>query len=339
MEGERVKAIVFEVSGDLFALEASCLKEILWLPQLDPVEEAPFYQPGIFDLRGEAVSVADLNLRFYHPTHTPRTDDLLIIFRTSRGLVGVVANRVVDLLDLDLLLVSRDEEMPEDLAKVVVAEAKYQSRLVMLLDPEGVLPIIPLTYDGFTEKHRYFSEVSDADMKVFFERAQTYSKSTKRERIKNQLEMVVVTLHEERFAFVLGQIIEFAPTGKIFPIPMVPEFVLGNINLRGDVVTVFDISHLLGLPFLKGANGSGKVVVFEVENQLAGIRVDEVHDVRVVSASKLQPLPLAIPDVRRDYLLGEIIGEEGAVLVVDAGLIFETELLVVDDPVGQHAGA
>ena len=52
-----------------YALEAVAVREIVWLPRLEPIVEQPPHVRGIFNLRGRVVPVIDLGVRFgYGPS-------------------------------------------------------------------------------------------------------------------------------------------------------------------------------------------------------------------------------------------------------------------------------
>ena len=68
--------LIFDLDGARFGLDATQVRGSVWLPELTPVEEAPPWIVGIFSQRGRIVPVADLHLRFDHPTRHYRPEDL-----------------------------------------------------------------------------------------------------------------------------------------------------------------------------------------------------------------------------------------------------------------------
>jgi len=52
----------------------------------------------------------------------------------------------------------------------------------------------------------------------------------------------------EGFGIPLSQIREIAPVGEIAPVPLAPASIRGLANLKGRVVTLIDVAHLLSLP-------------------------------------------------------------------------------------------
>src|SRR5665811_2304944 len=59
--------LIFGHRGARYGLNVRAVREIVWLPELSPIEELPPYIAGVFNLRGRIVPVMDLGLRFGHP--------------------------------------------------------------------------------------------------------------------------------------------------------------------------------------------------------------------------------------------------------------------------------
>ena len=71
--------LIFNLDDARFGVDATRVRESVWLPELTPIEEAPPYIAGIFSLRGQIVPVTDLNLRFGHPARPYRLSDQIVI--------------------------------------------------------------------------------------------------------------------------------------------------------------------------------------------------------------------------------------------------------------------
>jgi purine-binding chemotaxis protein CheW len=91
---------------------------------------------------------------------------------------------------------------------------------------------------------------------------------------------------------------EILEVTQMTPLPLVPAFVSGVMNLRGAVVPVFDLGARLGLPPIQLGRRSC-IVVVDVEHddedsageQTLGLLVDAVHEVFDCSSSELEPVP------------------------------------------------
>ena len=98
---------------------------------------------------------------------------------------------------------------------------------------------------------------------------------------------------------------------RIYPIPCVPRYLLGVINLRSSIISVLDLCDYFGLPTSEideftrimvvdpalGKNEEGQLVV--------GFLVDKVENIIRVSQDGIQPALTTIEKVTAEYIEGE----------------------------------
>jgi purine-binding chemotaxis protein CheW len=80
----------------------------------------------------------------------------------------------------------------------------------------------------------------------------------------------------------------------ITPIPRMPDYVRGVINLRGKIVPVIDLRMKFGLPDTTTTNRSCIVVVYVAmaeATRLMGLIVDAIEEVYQINAEDLEPSP------------------------------------------------
>ena len=70
------------------------------------------------------------------------------------------------------------------------------------------------------------------------------------------------------------------------PVPCCPSHIIGNVNLRGNVLTLIDIRAALNLPGVRPGSG-GKAVVVKINGVEVGILVDALHDVMNVRTAEI----------------------------------------------------
>ena len=95
-------------------------------------------------------------------------------------------------------------------------------------------------------------------------------------------QLLVVQVGESMYGIAVAQVREVVRAQRVVRVPGCPDVVRGIINVRGAVVTVLELSVLLGTP---RAVTSSSVVLLEHGTQLIGLAVDAVRDVRAQSAS------------------------------------------------------
>jgi purine-binding chemotaxis protein CheW len=141
------------------------------------------------------------------------------------------------------------------------------------------------------------------------------------------------TLGKEMFAIGILNIKEILEFGSLTPVPMMPEFIRGVINLRGSVVPVVDLAARFGgRPSVETKRTC--IVIIEVSTedgrQDIGVVVDAVSEVLEIPNSEIEPAPAFGAKIRTDFIqgMGKVNGTFVIVLDVDKVLSVD-ELAVV----------
>jgi purine-binding chemotaxis protein CheW len=100
---------------------------------------------------------------------------------------------------------------------------------------------------------------------------------------------------------------------SIEPVPLTPEFVLGLINLRGQIATALGLRELFGTP--QRAAAEQMSVVCKIEGNLISLVVDSIGDVVEVGGVTFEAPPDTIPADVRKFVKG-IYKMKGALLSV-----------------------
>ncbi len=102
----------------------------------------------------------------------------------------------------------------------------------------------------------------------------------------------------------------------IAPVPGAPDYVIGIINLRGNVVTVIDTRMRFGLQS-KEMDDSTRIVIIESENQTVGIVVDSVSEVVDIYANEIETAPNVGNDETARYIEGVVSRDDELLILVD----------------------
>ena len=102
--------------------------------------------------------------------------------------------------------------------------------------------------------------------------------------------VLVVCVGQVEYGIPVAQVREVFRGERVTQVPGAPVLVRGIVNVRGAVVTVLELSGLLGLP---RAVTSTSVVLLEHGSRLIGLAVDAVRDVRVQEVTSTEPVEAA----------------------------------------------
>ncbi|MFP8965898.1 chemotaxis protein CheW [Pokkaliibacter sp. CJK22405] len=104
------------------------------------------------------------------------------------------------------------------------------------------------------------------------------------------LQWVTFRLEKEVYGVNVMQVQEVLRYSDIAPVPGAPSYVMGIINLRGNVVTVIDTRQRFGLPTTDITDNS-RIIIIEVSGHVVGILVDSVAEVVYLSQSEIESAP------------------------------------------------
>ncbi|MEW6989394.1 chemotaxis protein CheW [Colwelliaceae bacterium 6441] len=128
------------------------------------------------------------------------------------------------------------------------------------------------------------------------------------------LQWVTFKLDNETYGINVMQVQEVLRYTEIAPVPGAPSYVLGIINLRGNVVTVIDTRSRFGLESSEVSDNT-RVVIIEAEKQVIGILVDSVAEVVYLRASEIDIAPNVGNDESAKFIQG-VSNREGELLIL-----------------------
>lgn len=128
------------------------------------------------------------------------------------------------------------------------------------------------------------------------------------------LQWVTFKLESEVYGVNVMQVQEVLRMTEIAPVPGAPHYVLGIINLRGNVVTVMDTRKRFGLN-QKETDDATRIIILEVHDQVIGILVDSVAEVVYLRASEIETAPNVGNDESSKYIQG-VYSREGELLIL-----------------------
>jgi len=130
------------------------------------------------------------------------------------------------------------------------------------------------------------------------------------------LQWVTFRLENESYGINVMQVQEVLRYTEIAPVPGAPPYVLGIINLRGNVVTVIDTRQRFGLP-TSDTTDQTPIVIIEAENQVVGILVDAVAEVVYLRQSEIETTPNVGNEESAKFIQGVCHKNDELLILVD----------------------
>ncbi|QUM79767.1 chemotaxis protein CheW [Moritella sp. 5] len=128
------------------------------------------------------------------------------------------------------------------------------------------------------------------------------------------LQWVTFKLENEIYGINVMQVQEVLRYTEIAPVPGAPNYVIGIINLRGNVVTVIDTRVRFGLMPSEVSENS-RIVIIEAEKQVIGILVDGVAEVVYLRSSEIDMAPNVGTDESAKFIQG-VSNRDGELLIL-----------------------
>jgi purine-binding chemotaxis protein CheW len=108
---------------------------------------------------------------------------------------------------------------------------------------------------------------------------------------------ILVTTGSLNLAIAIDDLAEVGPLPALTFLPNLPSWIQGIVNIRGEIVSVIDLTGFLGLPGAVKAEGP-RLVVVRHEKMKVGIRLDRIVGTVSRTASETSPLERHRDDVR-----------------------------------------
>ena len=139
---------------------------------------------------------------------------------------------------------------------------------------------------------------------------------------EKQVKLVIFTLSGSCYAFYSEDIKEILPLSKIYYIPGSPDYLLGVINVRGDIQSIIDINLFLGFSHTRQSETS-RVIIVEKNGIRTGMLSDTVEDVFDAPISTIQSTLNQTDDNVRNFVsaVTSYLGKNVAIL--DLGKLFK----------------
>ena len=138
--GKDLHIVGFRVGRETFGVPISLVHEIVRVPEITAVPDAPGCVEGVINLRGKIVSVIDLRKRFGERQIQGSKKNRILVAEVEGKLVGLVVDAASEVLKIP----SGEVEAPPSVleegdANYVTGVGKLNGRLIILVDLTKVL--------------------------------------------------------------------------------------------------------------------------------------------------------------------------------------------------------
>lgn len=137
---------------------------------------------------------------------------------------------------------------------------------------------------------------------------------------------VTFKLEDETYGIDVMQIREVLRSPEISPVPGSPPYVMGIINLRGNVVAIIDTRGRFGLGS-RDVDDASRILILEAGDHVVGFMVDGVNEVAEIRSSEMESAPDTGSGNASRFITGLCNRKDGLLILVDANKLLSDEEL------------
>nr|WP_320133047.1 chemotaxis protein CheW [uncultured Holophaga sp.] len=304
--------ITFGLGLESFGVNLQLVEEILELPSVTKVPDAPAYVMGVICLRDQVLPLLDfIQLLDVAEVKEAKVRDMVILLNFGGTKLGIAVDSIQE-----IVRIRPDQILPPP--------QTLSEREAANLD--GVV----LRSDRMVSLLRILDIITREDKEKLASMSSSLSTQGEAEvqAASHDLPLVVFKLGGESHALRLHQVREIIMVGLITPVPRAPSFIDGVMNLRGEVMPVMDLRERFGLP-RQAATGQSRIIITPINGVPTGLVVDAMEEVRTVDERRLEPPPRVTSVGANAYI--------DKVARIEAGVIFILEIgRLLSDVEGQQ---
>lgn len=318
----------FQLEDQYYAITLNIVEEILLLPELITIPDAPGDVIGILDRRGETFPVIHLAKRLGISQPQCKLTDNLIVINWEGTTVGIIVNNVEDVVEvLETDIDPIPSEVQPTISIFLQGVARLDNDLLPLINPAHLIrspqAVSAITGLDITEIDqtqlgdfytKYVVDVNEKDRSLFHQRRLDLAQVSRQEQEMDSRPFALVEVGEETIGIPLDQIREFIDINQPTPIPFSPEFIIGNVSLRGDILTLVDLAYILGLN--SNNKAKTKAVMAEINQKTIGIAIDNIQSITDISMLKCNS-----PTGNKTGVIGNVLVDNKLVNMIDLSKI------------------
>ncbi len=333
--------ITFSLSGKVYSILADQINEIIQLPALNIIEKLPNHIVGLINFKGKIINVIDLRRYLGTPVTKYSIDHQILIVNSGEKNVGIIVDSVNDVIQFDR---NNLEPLPyQSKDGYILGIYKNDDEMVAFLNLNLILQNVTSVEISQSEL-----EVPDSIPADLFPTDPVSVEKLKKRALKLQKEFkfdiykdgnhedkfVSFSLNHEIYCIGLKYVKEFRKLKlvNLTPIPCVPAFMLGLVNLRGEFITVVDIKGFLQIPKSQTTDKT-KIIIVKTPHLQLGLIVDDVFDIVDIHTEKLS-LDVKPAFEKTNFTAGEVLFDDGRIMsIFDLEKFLENERLFIEDAI------
>jgi purine-binding chemotaxis protein CheW len=288
--------VTFSLDGVEFGLDIDRVQEITHRSEITPVPGSPSFILGVINLRGLIIPVIDSRIRFHLAPQNTTSKTRIVVLKLASGPTGLQVDSVAEVVRLEDHVIRETPPLVAGIrSEYLAGMVTVGTRLITLIHLEKLLDSTELSRRAEMEELGMagtFSDLSDEDDEDLEADGRPY---------------VTFRLGSESFGIALHEVEEIVELPAVTKVPDAPDYVLGVICLRDQVMPLVDLSEILSIQQGTSERKRDMVVLLSFGSAKIGVVVDEIQEILQVQEGQTLPPPQTLSEAERDHLEGVLL--------------------------------
>ena len=130
--------VIFTIAEKEYGIDIKQVRQVTRTQEVIPIPDAADFVEGVINLRGKVIPLVNLRKKFGLEKEEAKSANRIIITDINKHGIGILVDRVVDVLVVDEGSVTTPDEVLKD-AQYLTGVAKVGNRLILMIDIHKVL--------------------------------------------------------------------------------------------------------------------------------------------------------------------------------------------------------
>jgi purine-binding chemotaxis protein CheW len=141
---------------------------------------------------------------------------------------------------------------------------------------------------------------------------------------KNIIELVTFYVGDALCGMDILKVQEINKLMEMTKVPQAPDYMVGILNLRGQIVTIIDLGQKLGLGNVEISNESRNIII-NAPGEHVGLLVTKISDVVMADPDKIEPAPANMSGIQGSFFIGVYKTENKLIGILDIKEVLKIE--------------
>lgn len=298
--------VTFSLGTESFGIDLLLVEEVIDLPLVTKVPDAPSYVMGVICLREQVLPLLDLNrLLSAEGNNSEIKPEMVILLSLGEIRLGVAVDAIQE-----IIRVRKQDILP---TPHTLSDSEISRLQGVVIRSNRMISLIKI-----------INVISGEDQEKIAAMGGSLTERKKEIVQENfDLPLVVFRLGEETFGLILHEVREIILVGLVTPVPRAPSFIEGVLNLRGEVMPVIDLRERFGLQRVERTNQS-RIIITPIGGVYTGLVVDMVDEVRNVDKRQLEEPPRITAAKKNAYITKVARTNNTVIFLLDLQLLLTT---------------